>query len=107
MWPCDAQLAQPKISPVVEIQVSVTSNAVQNIPNWLRKNSTERQSASAKGAMVCAKPNGRAEPVQAARRAVSRVHTSASAATSASISASLCNGDGVRRRRSVPRGTVG
>ena len=33
--------------------------------------------------------------------------TSDRAATSASISASLCSGVGVRRSRSVPRGTVG
>jgi hypothetical protein len=44
---------------------------------------------------------------QAARRGGSRVHTSLRAVTSASMSASLCNGDGVRRGRSVPRGTVG
>ena len=44
---------------------------------------------------------------QAARRRVSRVHTSLRPATRASMSVSLCNGDGVRRRRSVPRGTVG
>ena len=65
---------------------------------------------------ACARPGYRknrphlvstAVPGQAARRRVSWVHTSLSAVTSASISASLCNGDGVRRRRSVPRGTVG
>ena len=43
----------------------------------------------------------------AAQRRVRRVQTSLRAATSASMSASLCNGEGVRRSRSVPRGTVG
>ena len=42
---------------------------------------------------------------QAARRRVRRPQTSVRAATSASMSASLCNGDGVRRSRSAPRGT--
>jgi hypothetical protein len=44
---------------------------------------------------------------QAARREVSRPHTSLRAATRASMSASLCSGEGVRRSRSVPSGTVG
>src|SRR5207244_1691021 len=44
---------------------------------------------------------------QAARRKVRRFHTSLSAATSASMSLSLCTGEGVRRSRSLPRGTVG
>src|SRR5215471_9134926 len=44
---------------------------------------------------------------QAARRRVSRVQTSARARTSSSMSATLCNGVGVRRNRSVPHGTVG
>jgi hypothetical protein len=44
---------------------------------------------------------------QAAGRKVSWLHTSLSPATRASISASLCSGVGVSRRRSVPRGTVG
>ena len=44
---------------------------------------------------------------QAARGNVSRSHTSARPATSASMSASLCSGVGVRRSRSLPRGTVG
>src|SRR6185437_7680424 len=41
------------------------------------------------------------------QRLGSRAQTSASAATSLSMSSSLCCGDGVRRSRSSPRGTVG
>jgi hypothetical protein len=44
---------------------------------------------------------------QAARRRSSSDQMIASARTRSSISASLCNGEGVRRSRSVPRGTVG
>ena len=44
---------------------------------------------------------------QATRRMVRRDHTSESAATRVSISASLCCGEGVSRSRSCPRGTVG
>jgi len=43
----------------------------------------------------------------AARRRSSADQTIASARTRSSISASLCSGEGVRRSRSVPRGTVG
>ena len=52
-------------------------------------------------------PGHPAGPVQAARRKVSRVHTSLSPATSTSMSLSLCNADGVKLGRSVPHGTVG
>ena len=57
---------------------------------------------------ICGNPDniGRAA-CQAAGRKASWPHTSLRPATSASISASLCSGVGVRRRRSVPRGTVG
>ena len=44
---------------------------------------------------------------QAARRISSRPKTSTSAPTSSSIMSALCVGPGVKRRRSVPRGTVG
>jgi hypothetical protein len=48
-----------------------------------------------------------AQAALAVRASTQCDHISDKADTSRSMSASLCSGDGVKRRRSVPSGTVG
>jgi len=96
-----AQYAEPALGTGTKTVEIVIENATKG--QVFSPGSSPRTAPGSLSRGLCRRPFWN----QAAWRKVSRVHTSARAATRVSISVSLCRGEGVSRSRSVPRGTVG